>query len=526
VVGGNSHLSSFRYDHYDEEMARADKPVPGGFLPVLTINRNGAKPLHRQIYDGIRAMIVARNLRPGQQIPSTRALAVDLGISRIPVLNAYAQLLTEGYFESRVGSGTFVSRSLPDPPPLSGDGSSSANAGARVNRSGPRVLSRQAALLPDFHGTLWGPGAEPFSVGQLNFEHFPFTVWDGLVARHCRAVRAGDLNYGDPMGFRDFREAVAAYLRAARAVQCEAAQIMVVSGSQQALDICARVVLDPGSRVWIEEPGYPLMRYALEMRGCRPIPVPVDADGLEVSAGIRRCRTARAAFVTPSHQYPLGVTMSASRRLQLLDWAQSAGAWVVEDDYDSEYRYGNMPIASLQGLDRNARVLYIGTFSKTLFPALRLGYMVIPADLVGRFSAVRRVTDLCPPFLNQAVMTDFMAEGHFSRHIRKTRLLYSERRNALVDALGHEFESTLNVVGAPAGMHLVVTLPEGCSDREISAKAGESKGRDQKLRLWPLSPCYVGKRVRQGFILGFAGTTVADMPNAVRRLREALRPWL
>jgi GntR family transcriptional regulator/MocR family aminotransferase len=294
---------------------------------------------------------------------------------------------------------------------------------------------------------------------------------------------------------------------------------MVVSGSQQALDISARVLLDPGSRVWIEEPGYQLLRDALTLAGCRLIPVPVDGEGLDVASGIQRCRRARAAYVTPSHQFPLGVTMSASRRLQLLDWAQSSGSWIIEDDYDSEHRYENMPIASLQGLDHNSRVIYIGTFSKTLFPSLRLGYIVIPADLIERFVTVRRAIDLFPPDLYQAVLTDFINEGHFSRYIRKTRLLYSERRTALVDAIQSEFGSQLEVVGGEAGMHLVVTLPKGLSDRKISVRAA-----GQNLWLWPLSPSYLGKISRQGFILGFGSTTAAEMPEAVRRLRDVLTP--
>lgn len=319
------------------------------------------------------------------------------------------------------------------------------------------------------------------------------------------------------MGSKDFRETIATYLRTARAVRCEAQQIMVVSGSQQALEISARVLLDPGSPVWIEEPGYPFLRYALTMAGCRLVPIPVDGEGLDVANGIKRCRNARAAYVTPSHQYPLGVTMSASRRLQLLDWAQSSGSWIIEDDYDSEYRYENMPIASLQGLDHNSRVIYIGTFSKTLFPSLRLGYMVIPSDLVDRFTAVRRAMDLFPAHLYQAILTDFISEGHFARHIRKTRLLYSERRNALVEAIGTEFGSLLEIGGGEAGMHLVVTLPHGMFDREISVRAA-----GQKLWLWPLSPCYLGKASRQGFILGFGSTKAAEIARAVRRLRNVL----
>jgi GntR family transcriptional regulator/MocR family aminotransferase len=292
---------------------------------------------------------------------------------------------------------------------------------------------------------------------------------------------------------------------------------MIVSGSQQALDISARVLLDAESPVWVEEPGYALTRHVLTSAGCRLIPVPVDSEGIDVAAGVKMSRNARAAYVTPSHQYPLGVTMSASRRLQLLDWARRSGSWIIEDDYDSEYRYGNMPIASLQGLDHDSRVIYIGTFSKTLFPSLRIGYAVIPKDLVGRFAAVRYAMDIGPPYLYQAVLTDFINEGHFARHIRRMRLLYGERRTALVDSLRKEFGSALSVHGSEAGMHLAVTLPGGLRDQEVAIRAAR-----QKLWLLPLSPAYLGKARRQGFILGFGSTRAAEMPQAVRRLRDAL----
>lgn len=489
--------------------------VFGAFSPVIAVHRNAAKPLHRQIYDGYREAIVRGNLRSGQQIPSTRTLAAELGISRIPVLDAYAQLLAEGYFESRAGAGTFVSSSLPNQPAASAN----RGAGAPAVRSGTRPASRRSALVPHRGSEPWVYGTGAFSVGQLAFDHFPFRIWTSLLSRHCRKVHADSLNYGDPMGSRDFRETIAAYLRTARAVHCEAGQIMVASGSQQALDICARALLDPGSRVWIEDPGYSLLRSALMLAGCDLIPVPVDGEGLDVAAGIRLCHKAQAAWVTPSHQYPLGVTMSASRRFQLLEWARSTGAWIVEDDYDSEYRYESMPIASLQGLDHDSRVIYIGTFSKTLFPSLRLGYMVIPPDLVDRFAAVRRVIDVCPPQLYQAVLADFMREGHYARHIRRMRLLYSERRSALVKGLRSEFGSLLEVVGGEAGMYLAVLLPNGLHDREIAVRAAE-----QNLWLWPLSPAYVGANSRQGFVLGFGSTTASQMPRAVRRMRSMLTP--
>lgn len=507
------------------------KKKPGGFSPLIAIDRNATKPLHRQIYDSVRAMIIARTLQPGQQIPSTRALAADLRISRIPVLSAYAQLLAEGYFESRVGAGTFVSSSLPDQMTsveYSGGAAGAASeargnsslrlpAAARAGTVLKRRLSRRSKDLPRRESVPWTFGSGPFSVGHLAFDHFPFQAWSKLLAQHARKVRASSLNYGDPMGMRDFREVIAAYLRTSRAVHCEARQIMVVSGSQQALDLTARVLMDPGSKVWIEEPGYELMRNALKLAGCRLVPVPVDGEGLNVAVGMRLCRKARAAYVTPSHQYPLGATMSASRRLQLLEWARISGAWIVEDDYDSEYRYESMPIASLQGLDHGSRVIYVGTFSKTLFPALRLGYMVLPPDLVDRFAAARRASDLCPPQLYQSVLADFIARGHFARHIRKTRLLYRERRSALVEAIRAEFGSQLEILGAEAGMHLVVQLSDGVSDREISERA--AKGN---LWLWPLSTAYAGRRPKQGFILGFGSTKAAEMRQAVSRLREAL----
>jgi GntR family transcriptional regulator/MocR family aminotransferase len=300
-------------------------------------------------------------------------------------------------------------------------------------------------------------------------------------------------------------------------VHCDPDQVMIVAGSQQALEITTRVLLDDRSPAWVEEPGYWLTRQVLTAAGCRLVPVPVDSEGLDVAWGVKECRKARAAFVAPSHQYPLGATMSASRRLQLLDWAQSSGSWVIEDDYDSEYRYGNMPIASLQGLDHNSRVIYIGTFSKTLFPSLRLGYVVIPPDLVGRFAAVRYAMDIAPPHFFQAVLTDFMTEGHFARHIRRMRQLYAQRRIALVDELQREFGSALDILGSEAGMHLAVILPKGFRDQEVAERAAR-----EKLWLAPLSPSYLGRIPRQGFILGFGNTMAEEMPKAVRQLKSLL----
>ena len=325
------------------------------------------------------------------------------------------------------------------------------------------------------------------------------------------------VHYGDQMGSRELREAIANYLKIARSVRCEAKQVMIVNGSQQALEISARVLFESGSHVWVEEPGYRLAREVFTLNGCQLVPIPVDTEGLDVAAGIKKCRKARAAFVSPSHQFPLGVTMSASRRLKLLDWAQSSGAWIIEDDYDSEYRYESRPIASLQGLDANSRVIYVGTFSKVLFPSLRLGYIVIPPDLVDRFLMTRRVMDLGPPTFYQEVLADFIEEGHFERHIRRMRLFYRELRKLLVDSIGRDLGSLVKVVGHDAGMHLAVMLQNGGRDVEVAHRAAR-----ENLSIWPLSPSYLGA-ARQGFILGFGGAKISEIPSAIRKLRAVMK---
>jgi GntR family transcriptional regulator/MocR family aminotransferase len=476
---------------------------------MIAIDRKAVQPLHKQIYDGFRAAIVGGNLHPGQRIPSTRVLAVELGVSRFPVLNAYAQLLAEGYFESQVGAGTVISTSLPEQitrvlP---------AAAEAEVSYAGPRQVARRISHFPHAEANPWQRGSGAFRVGQVALDQFPLKLWSSLVARHCRNVDASSIHYRNPMGSETFRQTIARYLRTARSVRCDASQIMIVNGSQQAIEITARVLLNPGDRVWMEEPGYWLARSVFALAGCRLVPVPVDEQGLSVEAGIEMSRRARAAFVTPSHQFPLGVTMSASRRFQLLEWAHNTGSWVIEDDYDSEYRFESLPIASLQGLDSNARVIYIGTFSKVLFPSLRLGYIVIPADLVDRFISVRLTMDISPPDFFQHVISAFMNEGHFARHLRRMRVLYREQRTALVNCIGEELGPLVEVLGSEAGMHLSVAMTRKISDLKIAERAAR-----QNLWLWPLSPYYSGRTSRSGFVLGFGGTRVEEIPRAVEVL--------
>jgi GntR family transcriptional regulator/MocR family aminotransferase len=478
-----------------------------GISNLITIDRRASRPLYQQIYDSFRSRIVRGELRAGDLVPSSRELARESRISRLPVLTAYAQLLAEGYFESRVGAGTFISSSL------ASRSTGSSPSAAR----GPRLLSAQVAALPKYERPSWAESLGPFQVGQPELQKFPIEIWLKLIARYSRRMRLKALQYGDAMGLLELREAIATYLRTSRGVRCDAQQIMIVSGSQQALDLATRVLLEAGSAAWVEEPGYWLVHHVLKAARCRIVPVPVDAEGLNVTAGIKLNRNARAAFVAPSHQYPLGVTMSAARRLQLLEWAQRSRAWIVEDDYDSEYRYGSLPIASLQGLDGNARVIYIGTFSKVMFPSLRLGYLVIPSDLIERFAAMRQVMDICPTHITQAVMSDFIRAGHFARHIRRMRPIYAERRRVLVAELERQLGDNLTIMGHQAGMHLAIFLAPGRDDRKIAATAAR-----QSLWLSALSSSYVGRTPRHGFVLGFGNAKANDIPQAVRHLKKLI----
>lgn len=485
----------------------------GSTVPMIGVNRSLLTPLHRQLFESYRAAILRGNLRPGQTVPSTRALALELQVSRMPVLTAYAQLIAEGYFETRVGVGTLISEALP--PQRTSTGRSSRPRPQKSD-SGTRTVSARVHGKTQPFRPPWISGRSAFGLGEVALDEFPYRTWSSLLIRHARNGSAVG-TYGDALGARDLREAIADYLRASRAVNCDPGQIMIVNGSQHGVEITARALLDPGSAVWIEEPGYRLTRDALDLAGCQLVPVPVDAEGIDVKRGVRLCRNARAAFVTPSHQFPLGMTMTLSRRLELLAWAAKEGAWIIEDDYDGEFRYDSKPLSSLQGLDHNGRVIYVGTFSKVLFPALRLGYVVIPPDLVPHFEAVRKASDLSSAGFEQAVVADFMRDGHFARHIRKMRLLYRERRSTLVDALQRELGHAAEVAGSDAGLHLVLLPNRMKSDVEVAIKAGR-----QRLWLWPLSPCYQTRPASQGFVLGFANTPAHQIHRSTKKLTQLL----
>lgn len=514
-------------------MSKRASPVS---LVQLGLDHRSGVPLHRQVYDQLREAVLSRRLSPGARLPSTRTLARELGASRNTVMIAFEQLLAEGYIEGKTGSGTFVTRILPEDM-LYAHGAAAPRLCVVEER---RSISRRGEALrrnpflcclyktdtePPQPGARRGdPSASqednlprPFRVGWPAIDEFPAHVWGRLASRVWREPPRSLLVYGDPAGYRPLREAIATYLREARGVRCEAGQVIIVGGCQQALDLAARVLLDPGDAVWIEDPGYLGARSALLGAGATLIPVPVDREGLDVAAGVARRASARAAYVTPSHQYPLGVTMSLARRLALLSWAARSGAWVLEDDYDSEYRYTGRPLAAIQGLDGGARVVYLGSFSKVLFPSLRLGYLVAPPDLVDAFTAARSVSGRHSPVADQAILARFMTEGHFARHIRRTRHLYAERRAMLLEAARRELAGLLEIEPGEAGLHVPGWLPKGVDDR-AAAETAAARG----VEVFPLSACALKPLARGGLLLGFAALNGPEICEGVRRLATAL----
>jgi GntR family transcriptional regulator/MocR family aminotransferase len=467
-------------------------------------------PLYRQLTDWFRQAILDGRLRPSQRVPSSRSLAKELGISRIPVLSAYEQLQAEGYLETTVGAGTRVANAIPKSKPRPADERSAEPADA--DRSRRRIARRVAlARLPE---PMWLRNLGAFRVGLPALEDFPIKLWTRLIARHARKTSTAAMVYGDAMGLLPFREAIAAYLGTFRGVRCEASQVMVTTGSQQGLQFVAQALIDPGDRVWLEDPGYPGARQAFALAGARLVPVRVDQEGLDVEHGIRRAADARLAYITPSHQFPLGGTLSAARRIALTEWAGRSSAWIVEDDYDSEYRFGGRPLAALQGVDPHARVIYLGSFSKVMFPALRLGYVILPRDLVPAFSVIREASDTFPATLPQSVMTEFIREGHFARHLRRMRQLYGERYAALTEAIRKELPGRLEVVGSETGMHLTALLPEGVDDVALTRRAAAAG-----ISVRPLSICYLKPPKRGGLILGYGGATPDQVRAGVRTLK-------
>jgi GntR family transcriptional regulator / MocR family aminotransferase len=476
-------------------------------------------PLYQQLYANLRAAILSGELKSGMQMPSTRVLASELNVSRNTILNAYRQLLAEGYLESLAGSGTYVARMLPDSLLTSSADDIPANSRQPEQRR-PQFSDTVRMQLAVSQLSADSPGSgskvpRPFRSEMPALDAFPYALWTRLVVRQARHMPSSAFAYQDWAGYRPLREAIAAHVAVSRQIHCTPEQIIIMPGSQGALNLVAQLLVNAGDAVWVEDPGYLGARGALLGVGARIIPVPVDDEGLIVDAGIARAPQARLVYLTPSHQFPLGMTMSLARRLALLDWAKQVGAYLIEDDYDSEYRFVGRPLAALQGLDDAERVIYIGTFSKVLFPALRLGYLILPPPLVEAFLAGRYFIDIHPPVLEQAVLTEFMAEGHFIRHLRRMRTVYAERRAALLDAVS---ELPLEIHSPEAGIHCIGWLPNGM---EVLSLVRLAAAHD--LDLTPLSNFSIEPLPRQGLLLGYGGFSVQEIRAGMHRLAAAMR---
>ena len=455
----------------------------------------------------MRGAIAEGSLAAASRLPSTRTLAAELGLARSTVVGVFEQLTAEGYIAARRGSGYFVPPRLAVP---------NGTATAPAVEGAPRLLSHQAALLDRIE-----PAAprqrRPFELGYAEIDGRLMTTWKRLASRALSGRSRLDWNYGDPQGESALRTAIAEYLAAARGVRCRPEQIVLTSGTQQALSLAARILIDPGATAFVEDPCYRAALDILRAAEANIAPVRVDKHGLDIATAPRLQPPPRLVYTTPSRQYPLGMATPLDRRLALLAWAEREGVWIVEDDYESEFQQPGHMLPALQGLDRAGRVIYLGTFSKLLFPSLRLGYAVLPEDLVAPFTAARHLADRQSSGLVQAIMTEFMLEGHFARHLKRMRALYAERRGVLTDLLACRLGGLIETAPNESGMYLVGWLPSGRDDGAVAARLAATG-----ITALPLSSLTLTTRRPPALVLGYTGHGEAAMARAVERMADAL----
>jgi len=468
-------------------------------LLAVRLDRRLATPLFRQVYERIRDAILDGTLPPGFTLPSSRSLAAQVSTARGTIELAYALLAGEGYILARTASGTIVHPGLK---PL-------------LTPGGGQDL-RRTFTEPRYASPGRGP-ARPFQMGLPALDAFPRKLWARLIARRARSLSDPAMVSQDPAGYAPLRQAIAGYLAIARGIRCSAAQIFITAGYQGALGLITRTLLTRGDAVWFENPGYFRAREALAKAGATVLPVPVDRDGLDIRFAVKNSPRARLAVVTPAHQCPLGVTLSLPRRLELLAWAAKTGAWIVEDDYDSEFRYHGHPLPALKGLDESDRVFYAGSFSKVLSPGLRLGYLVVPSSQLDRFSRDIELFAPISSLLDQMVVADFLIDGHFARHLKRMRRLYAERRDALVSALHKTFSVRMSLDVPAGGMHVIGRIP-GCRDDVALAVSAQRAG----LGPYALSYCAVGNCVASGLLLSFTNIPVETAAREAQRLHQAI----
>ncbi len=485
----------------------------------MFLKLEGKGPLNQRLYRGLRRAILDGRLPPGTRMPSTRGLAEDLGLSRNVAVMAFRQLVDEGYADARTGSGTYVSGMLPDGllTPW-GIRRSEAPPSSRppLSPRAERVLALGPLPPPGRHR----PGLKyDFQYGVPALSDFPHEVWSRIVTRRARAISLKMLRYGRTMGYWPLRKAIASYCARSRGVAASPEQVVVVNGTQQALDLIAQLLIRPGDPVLVEDPCYQAARQVFAAAGAAILPTAVDECGLDTSrlpegAGVR------LAYVTPSHQFPLGGILPLERRLELLRWAQRTGSLIVEDDYDSEFRYDGQPVASVQGLDGVGRVLYVGTFSKVLFPSLRIGYMIVSKSLTTAIAGLRFLTDCHSPTFEQTVLADFLSEGHFERHLRRSRERNKARRIALLESLKTHLGDSVVIAGASAGVHLVLWLREVRPD-QLDTLLARAAGRG--LGIYSVEPYYSHPPQRAGLLLGYANLSEEEIREGVALLARVLR---
>lgn len=504
-----------------DHLGRTQATLKDQFGAILVGQSETGKRCHkpngaRQIYEALKAQIEDGVYRPRDQLPSTRALATEFGASRTTITAAYEQLLAEGFIETRQGRRAFVASAL---------------RSGRLSRAGGKQTPRTARLsafgrrLFELSGPPIATEALPidFRYGDIATADFPSLAWRRALTKVLTTSGPRSLRYQDPEGSMELRTALQAYLWRARSLRCGVDQIIIVNGSQQGLDLCSRILLDPGDRFVIETPCYWAARHVFESSGATPQFVPVDEDGLQTQA-LQDVKTARLCYVTPSHQFPLGHVLSASRRAQLLQWAEKAGAYVIEDDYDGEYRYDIAPIQPLHVFDEAAHVIYLGTLSKTLSPLLRLAYVVVPPELIHAFRTAKRLTDRHSPTLEQAALASFLHSGAYERHVRKLRRKNAQRRSALLEALAEHFGETIEVQGSEAGLHVVAWFKKLDAAQE---DAIVQNARHKGVGIYPVSGLYENGRGsanrRAGFVFGYAALETRQIRHGIARLASALR---
>jgi len=475
-------------------------PKDASSFELALAERPRRATLTHWLYAELRRAILDGRLRPGSRLPATRDFANQYNVSRGTVVTAFEQLQAEGYVVCQVGSGTRVNGRLP------------GNL-VRANDNRPQMRK----FPGPFSALTYSSVARPFRPYEPATSQFPIDIWARVAGRRLRRASSALLAGRDPSGYEPLREAVAAYLGLSRGVRCSADQIVVVSGAQQGLDLLARLLIKPGEAVWMEDPGYFGATSAFRSVGARIVPVPVDEQGLAISIGKRLCSRAKAAYLTPAHQFPLGMTMPLERRLAILVWAREAGAFLIEDDYDSEYRFEGLPVPALQGLDQNGSVILLGTFNKVLFPSLRLGYVVLPPSLVDPFLAYRFSVDLHPSGLDQAILCDFIVEGHLGRHIRRMRELYAERLTVLQDSAREFLEGLLEVQPIQAGLNTAGLLRNGMTSRQAEA-AASARG----IEAMAISRFALKRTDIHGLLLGFAAFDKHQIRRGVANLAAAL----